>query len=698
MLLAGLAAAAPPNQELVTLKAMRQQWVQDELWCGVGEVQVRYQDISLRCDEVEVDLKTMKLHAQGNVIFDQGDTHLGCSHLDFDLNQKIGTLYDVSGTLPPSYHFKGEELEKLDETHWRFHHGIFTSCTLGDTAPPWSIEVRDAVLELEGYGHFRGVAMKARGLPVFYTPRLLWPVKRERATGFLVPNIGYNNRRGFYLGNAFFWPISRSFDATTYIDAYSKGYLGLGQELRWAPVDNASGQILPEILRNPNQHKWEWKVRGQHTQLFPGGWALRAEVNDLSNPDFFQSFERTFEQNALRSLFSYLQLARNWGPQVFNLRFDRRETFFNFGAQRLDVTLIRRPELEYRLRPTRIGLTPLYVSAVGVADEFNIDRSPSLRGSYGRFDLFPTVSLLMPGLAWLNVTPNFGVRETYYSHTYHLNALNHLPETLVPEPLSRTYTTAGVAIVGPSFSRVWARADGGKVKHLIEPRIDYGYVSNPGDGTRIPLFDEKDFVLVTNRLRATLGNRVFLKTPTMGSREIVTFEIAQDYSFSTPLTPALPPAHPSQRGPLNLWLRAQPAPTTALDARAAFDPITKNLLNTAVAGTLFQGPANMNMTWYTAYNPANGDVISSQARLFAGFSPTAKPWRLETQFAYDIHFKKLLEQRFVLRWRGSCWSLYAEVRDYKIAPFKTRDYRIALDLTGLGTFLDIRGGLDSLGF
>ena len=69
---------------------------------------------------------------------------------------------------------------------------------------------------------------------------------------------------------------------------------------------------------------------------------------------------------------------------------------------------------------------------------------------------------------------------------------------------------------------------------------------------------------------------------------------------------------------------------------------------------------------------------------------------LEGQIAYDIHQKQLLDHRYVLRWRGSCWSAVFQYHDYRIAPYQTRDYRISIDLTGLGTFLDIKGGLDSL--
>jgi LPS-assembly protein len=691
-LLAAGARAAAPLEGTVTLHARTQQWVQDVVWCGSGEVEIKYQDVTLKCDDVEVDARTMQVEARGNVLFDQGDTRMVCDRLSFNLERKVGVMYGVKGFFPPTYHFRGEELEKLDETHWRLHRGTFSSCNLdADDDPPWSLDVRDAILEIEGYGHFRGVALRTNGVPFFYTPRLLWPIKRDRAAGLLVPSVGYNDRYGLYLGNAFYWPISRSLDTTTYFDWWSKGYYGFGQEIRFAPAERAAGELLGNLVHDDETGEWEWKARGDYAQLFAGGYALRAELLDMSDIDFFQRFERTFEQNSLRSFFSHLTLSRTWGPQALNLRMEHRQTFFNsaFGGQS-QVTLERKPEVEFRLSSTRLGRTPLYLAMVGVADELRMDRSPTQRGRYGRFDLFPTVSLLTRGLPWLNFTPAAGIRETYYTSSYSEDR-----NSLVPEALSRHYVTGGVSLVGPSFSRVWSLDGGRRIKHLIEPRLDYQYVSNPGDQTRIPVFDEKDSVLVTNRVRGILANRILMKTKA-GSREIAVLEIAQDYSFSDPLTFARPGLPESKQGALQLAARYLPMPQTTFDARAEFDPVTSKLRGTALSGGTFTRGWNANLTWYSSYNPVSGEVLSSQSRVFAGIGPPSKPWRVELQLAYDIELAKMLEQRYVLRWRGSCWSLFTEFRDYQ-GPYRTRDYRIAIDFTGLGTFLDIRGGLDSLG-
>ncbi|MGE5234735.1 MAG: LPS-assembly protein LptD [Acidobacteriota bacterium] len=682
--------------EVVSLDAAQQEWIQGTLWCGLGNVVIRYQDVTMRADEVELDLTTLVAHARGNVIIDQGTTRLSCSNAVFDLKKKVGTLEDAEGFFPPTYYFRGKQIEKLDETHYRFREGVFTSCNLDANTPPWSISVREAVVELEGYGHFRGAAIKVKGVPIFYTPRLLWPVKRDRAAGLLTPMVGYSGTRGAYLGNALFLPLSRSFDTTLLLDLYSKGFVGIGDELRWAPAAAAKGFLRPEMVWDPDTRTWEWKVQGKHNQLLPGGYAIRAELIQFSNIDFFQQFEHTFDQNAPRSVYSYVTLSRTWGPQAVNLMVDHRQTFFGTtytGSSANNVTLDRQPTLEYRLRSTRVGHSPVYVSLIASADRFRVGRSSTLKGNYSRLDVFPSLSLLTPGLSWLNVTPTLGARGTWYTARY-----NQSQTAFEDRAISRTYSSAGLSIVGPSFSRIWVGKTS-KFKHLIEPRIDYSYVSNPGAATQIPLFDEKDSVLVTNQTTFTLANSLFFKGADGSSREVARLELSQAYSFSDPITFARPAADlpASRRGPLSLWLHASPLPNATIDARSYLDPLTHHLTSASLTGGIFQGGNALNLTWYASYDGATGRALSSQTRIFAGFSPGNGALRIETNIAYDIHMAKLLDQTYVIRYRGSCWSVYAQVRDYKNQTYPIRDYRIAIDLTGLGTFLDIRGSLDTLG-
>lgn len=685
-----LLATAAVQQTPLEVTARRQQWVAETLWCGIGDVVVKYQDITLRASTMEVDLTTLKLTAEGNVVFDQGPNRLICQRLEFDLKQKTGKFFQVEGFFSPTYRFRGLLVEKLDEARYRFRDGVFTSCELDGRSPPWSIVVGDAIVELEGYGHFRHVALRVKNVPVFYTPRLLWPVMRDRAAGFLVPNVGYNDRRGAYLGNAFFWPVSRSFDTTFFLDTYSKGYVGLGQELRWAPADNASGEVQVNYYRDPDTKRWEWKLTGKHRQLLPGGWAVKADLLDLSNLDFFQKFERTFDPNALRRLASFLSVTRTVGNQTFGFRLDHQKTFFQFGSRSSTVVLERQPQVEYRLRPKQLGVTPFYLSTVIESSHFRINRSATLRGKYSRLDIFPQISLLTPGLPWLSVTPTLGVRGTYYSSTYTEDR-----RALGDEDFFRRYGTAGLALTGPSFSRVFVYGNR-KIKHLLEPRLDYTYVSDPGPQQRVPLFDERDGVAVSNRLRWILANRLFVKTGE-ATRELASLELSQDYSFSQPLTVRFNPSQQSQRGPFSLALHINPTDNLLLDARAGYDAITSKLSSVSFAGIARSSKGYLNLTYASSYQPQTGETITSQLQLFLGLANPNSPWRWQSMVAYDVKNTNLLRQEHTASYRGSCWAVSLQLRDYRIPPHQIRDYRIIFDLTGIGTLLDIRGGLDAFG-
>lgn len=685
-----LLLATSQVQGPVEVTARRQQWIAESTWCGIGDVVVKYQDITLRANQLEVDTKTLQLRAEGNVVFDQGPNRLACQRLEFDLNTKTGTFYQVDAFFAPTYHFRGETVDKLDEDHYRFRHGIFTSCALDDSSPPWQITVRDATVQLEGYGHFRGAALWLKKVPIFYTPRLVWPVMRERAAGLLVPRIGYNNRRGAYLGNALFWPLGRSFDTTLYLDLFTKGYVGLGEELRWAPAENAYGEFQVNYFRDPDTHRWEWKLEGKHRQLLPGGWAIKADALDLSNMDFFQRFERTFDPNALRRLPVFLTVTRTVGHQTFNFRLDHEKTFFQRTPGSTSVVVLeRQPELEYRLRPTQLAGTPLYLSAVADASHFRVNRSATLRGEYSRFDLFPQLSVLVPSLPWFSVTPTVGARATYYTATYTPDRRAFSDETLL-----RRYGTAGLALTGPSFSRIFTTKTA-KLKHLIEPRVEYVYVSDPGPQQRVPLFDERDGVTVSNRLRWTLASRLFVKTPG-GTRELGSLEVSQEYSFSQPLTIRYLPRQESQRGPLALALHVNPTDALLVDARANYDAITSKLSSVSLGSILRSQKGYINVTYFSSFNPLTGNTSSSQLQLFLG-STSESPWRWQSMVAYDLAKTSLLRQEHTVSYRGSCWAVSVQLRDYRIPPHQLRDYRIMLDLTGIGTLFDIRGGLQAFG-
>ncbi len=379
-----------------------------------GSVRIKYQDVDLQADRAEIDLLTKIVTATGNVIIDQGPRRLTGETAVYDLDTKTGTLTTATAQVAPDYYFRGEEIAKTGEETYTITRGMFTSCS--QEVPDWSFRVGHASVEIEGYAHIRNASMRAKKLPVFYTPYILWPVKRERSSGLLIPNFGYSERRGASLGLAYFQTLGRSYDTTFHLDLFSENYMGVGNELRYRPSEGTRGDVIAYAVRDPfalEEEDWRWKVEWNHvTNDLPWGMRGMVHFQDFSDFNFFRDFERDFDRNTLRFIDSRASVTGNWGPHLLNLLLNSRETFISFDQS---VDQRKLPEIEYRLRQTRLGRTPLYLQFQGSASYLDIVRPDSYAGAYGRVDAFPQLTLPIRSFPWLSLSLSGGERLTWYS-------------------------------------------------------------------------------------------------------------------------------------------------------------------------------------------------------------------------------------------------------------------------------------------
>ena len=132
--------------------------------------------------------------AEGHVIIDQGPTRITANQAIYNLDSKTGTFFNATGTMDPSMYFSGDRIEKVDEDTYRMTNGVFTSCDLD--RPAWSFHVGHADVTLDDYARMRNISFRARGLPIFWTPRLIWPTKRDRSQGFLIPRARFTDKFG----------------------------------------------------------------------------------------------------------------------------------------------------------------------------------------------------------------------------------------------------------------------------------------------------------------------------------------------------------------------------------------------------------------------------------------------------------------------------------------------------------------------
>jgi LPS-assembly protein len=702
----------------------------DQFWEGSEEVVIEYQDIKIKADEAHYDFPTKTATLTGHVVIDQGPIRLSGSRGVFHLDSKTGVLEDATGDLPPTYHIVARRIEKIGEATYKIYHGLFTSCEI--PKPEWSFSMVEATVTLDDYARMKNVAFRAGSVPLLWAPYMIWPTKEDRASGMLVPGLGYSNRRGGYLGLSYYWVTGRSSDLTTQLDAYADGSVGVGQEARWRPTPESVGLFQGYVIRDrdatvcvplseapdggsgfctlPNgapgayvfRPATRWKVRLDHaSDDLPWGFRGVLSIRDYSDQQYLQDFERNFALNSARQILSRGFLTKNVGSDSINIRLERGETFYSST-----VIQERFPTVEFFHRTAPIGRSPFYLALESSLSALYINRGAGLpRGTYGRADIHPVLSFPFKDIPWLSMTVKAGGRFTGYS-----DSTDEAQTEFTGESFRRSYGEGGFSLVGPSFSRIYDVSIGpfDKLKHVIEPRVDYDYVSNVGDPARIPTFDEVDTALGRNQVRYAIVNRL-LARPAGGAagsaQEIASLEIAQTYAFELPQT--LLSASPGldqqrQTGPVEAILRLSQGGVFHLDGRIAYDTVDSQVTSTSLTAGVNWGLNYANASWFgsrpvltTPLPPGSPSPNSDQIRFAAGVD-LGKSFRIDTSINYDARQNLFQEDRSLLTFKGSCYTVFLEIRELRLPPTSRRDYRLVVNLKDIGTLLDVNGSLDAL--
>jgi hypothetical protein len=244
------------------------------------------------------------------------------------------------------------------------------------------------------------------------------------------------------------------------------------------------------------------------------------------------------------------------------------------------------------------------------------------------------------------------------------------------------------------------------LKHVIEPRVDYTYVSNVNDPARIPAFDTIDTTLGMNQVRYAIVNRLLAKSatgPAGSAEEIASLEIAQTYNFTLPQTIFTPgtitdPTLLRQSGPIQAILRVAQGSLLHADATVNFDPYSSQITSTTLTAGANWGPNYAALSWFgTRPVTEIGQIVANSDQIrFTGGMDLSKVFRLDASVNYDADQKLLQEGRFLVTYKGSCYTVFLEYRDLDLPPSPRRDVRLVVNLKDIGTLLDVNGSINAL--
>ncbi len=704
-----------------------------------GQVQVSFRRMLLRADDITYDDATGDVTATGHVTFEGGphDEHLQATRATYNVHDDKGKFYDVTGTTGAKvqgkhvilttsnpFAFSGQLVEKVGRDRYIVHHGTVTSCELPH--PKWVFDTERAVVQVGDDAKLYHATFRLKGVPLFYFPYVQHPVEKVgRQSGFLIPTIGQSSRKGTIVGDSFYWAINRSLDATLGAELYS--HLGWAQhgEFRARPSDNSYLEARFFGVIDHRLHQGGQEVRLDGESKFPLGFRGVAAINYLSSFVFRLAFAESFAQAVNSEVKSVAFLSRTHDGYSVNAAASRYQNFeIPTSTTQTQIMILHAPGFEASSVDRQLPRTPFYWSFEVAADGVS-RREPNFvtASLVGRFDLHPEISAPMVWHGW-GFRPEIAMRETAYSQQLKSGLTD--VGTPLDQAVNRRALEAGFELRPPALSRIFERGFfGHQLKHTIEPRMIYRYVTGVDNFPSIIRFDERDILSDTNEIEYGFITRLYAKKadakpddPAAAAREVVSWEVAQKWFADPTFGGAV------VNGRRNVFTTTADFTGIAfLTEPRAFSPIISRLrLNTTKATDVQwnfdydprKGRINASTTLVSyrlgeyfvsgshAFLRAPGEIIVptsipsptqfNQLRFLAGYGhPNKRGMSVAANVGWDagLHFLQYGAMQATYNW--DCCGITLEYRRFALGSVRNENqYRFGLSLANIGTFGTLR--------
>jgi LPS-assembly protein len=690
-----------------------------------GHVHLESIDKKLDADAVDYNDETGDVEAWGNIRYENflDGTKLTCDRAKYNVNSETGIFYNVRGTSETKivsrpgllttnnpFYFEGKWGERV-EGKYIIHDGFVTDCKIPKpwwrlTSTKFDILPGDRALTHHAVFH-------VKKLPLFYFPLYYKSLKKlPRQSGFLTPNIGHSSLYGEMFGLAYYWAISRSYDALYRFQYFTlrgpahtlefRGKVTPGTDFsfNFYAVNDRGIKIANGVIQN--QGGEELSFDG-HSEL-GNGWVARGHVDYLSSFLFRLSFNQSFHEAIFSETHSVGFITKHWSSYAFTVVTDRDQEFEN--ANPLDTIIIKKlPEAQFLSRDRQIlgGPLPVWFSLNSSAGY--LDRTQpefQTREFVDRLDVYPELTTAIH-FAGFHMSASFAARETEYDSSLKNGSITS-------QDLLRSAREIHIELVPPAFERIYQSPKwlgGDRVKHVIEPRVEYSFVDGIDNFNRIIRFDETDLMSNTNQITLSLTNRLFVKDNKGHVNEALSWEVAQSRYFDPTFGGAAIPGQrnivsatadldgfaflngPRRYSPIISILRFQHI--VGFEWRLDYDPLLGHISNSAIYGTVRRSKYYFALG-HTVVNtdPAVALPDNQISALFAIGNQNRKGWNAAFNAYYDYRKDILDFATTEVTYNTDCCGISLEYRRFNFGTRDDTQYRLAFTISNIGSFGTLR--------
>ena len=575
-----------------------------------GNARIETADALLTADEIDYDQATHDAVASGKVHYESfaHGEKLNCDRAEYNTESKTGKFYNVNGTSPARiearkgllttqnpFYFSGEWAEKTED-RYLLHDGFLTDCLI--PAPWWQLKgpLFDIIPEDRAIAHKSWFYVKT--VPIFYTPYFYKSLKKQaRHSGFLTPNIGNSSVRGMTVGAGYFWAINPSYDLTYRGLFYSK--TGFGHQADFRGVVNQTTYFDVSMYGVTSTTNNVFSPSGldlsvQGKSDLGKGWVARGDLKYLSSFLFQQQFTQSYDEAVSSETHSVGFITKHWSDYGINV-VAARDVNFQSTAPNDEIVLRKLPEVQFTEREHEILNLPVWFS---FDSSYGLERRTEpefqTRQFVQRVSFEPRV---LTAVHWkgFDLAPSFGIHEIAYDSSINTTQVSG-------QNIEHFAPDVSLDLSLPALSRIfnapkWIdRGKGAKLKHVIEPRVTYRYVTGIDDFNNVIRFDDTDILSDTNEVEYSLTNRLLLKDSNGNVSEVLSWQLWYKRYLDPTFGGAVIP------GQTNVLM-------STLDITGI--PFLDQARNQSPVVSVLRYQSNLNLDWQADYDPVQHGIIDT---------------------------------------------------------------------------------------
>ena len=658
-----------------------------EIRTFTGDVQMSRADQQSTAKAANYDSVSDVLDLNGNVFYhDEGVAmHSESAMLNLASDQaKLRDVQFISPTTP--LRGKAQAYYRESKTLSNYKDVAYTSCRPGNQ--DWVIHASDLEMDkVSGKGTAKHTWLEFKGLPVFYSPMLSFPIDNRRQSGFLAPSFGSTKYSGFRVAAPYYWNIAPNYDATFTPRELSK-----------------RGPLFSTLFRHMNeqsQSKVGVEFMPYDSELKTTRYLGSIQNSTTITPNINSTLDLNYvsDQTYFAELGNALSFANiNYLKSSADVSYHNQDVDFTTAMvnyQSINTT-ISDAALPYRTLPrVNLNLNHEFKSVVPLVTNMEneyvyFQQSNLVNGQ--RMHTRPSISTPLTNASSF-FTPKLSLDYTQY-------ALNNITSTnLIASGITSSNASNSISRTLPVFSAdsgLFFERDvniaNGAFTHTLEPRLFYLYIPTTTQ-SNIPDFDSAQYdfqygamfrensfsgtdrIQNANQVTTALTSRLIdssgLERLNLNVGEIFYF---QDRQVALP-SEGVPNqvAYFNQQSYSNVVtdLTSQLSKQISFVSGMQWNPV-RNDFERLKAGLHYRTETNtlFNARYYNRKNPlipyVSPDIVTTDIQetdLSARF-PIYDNWSLMGRWQYSLLLKKSQDTFFGIEKENCCWRFRVALRRY----------------------------------